>query len=96
MKVPTIAAALSAAVLLSGCISVDVERIEAGPAPDGACRADRFVDLIGAKAADLNHELLPRAHRILGPGDVATQDYNPHRLNIMVNADGRVISVGCG
>lgn len=34
--------------------------------------------------------------RVIAPGDAATMDYRPDRLNIETDADGRVARLKCG
>jgi hypothetical protein len=36
------------------------------------------------------------AVRWVGPGDATTEDYSPSRLNVMLNAGGKIVSVHCG
>ncbi|MBL4804552.1 MAG: hypothetical protein JKY71_06770 [Alphaproteobacteria bacterium] len=37
-----------------------------------------------------------RPYRIIKPGDMYTQDYNPTRVNINLNEEGRVEKIWCG
>ncbi|ORZ03021.1 hypothetical protein BCR43DRAFT_482592 [Syncephalastrum racemosum] len=39
---------------------------------------------------------LPRNHRVLPPGGVMTMDYRPERLNVYVDENNKVKSVGLG
>jgi hypothetical protein len=36
------------------------------------------------------------AVRWVGPGDATTEDYSPSRLNVMLDAGGKIVSVHCG
>lgn len=79
-----------AALVVAGC---DGGAIQAGP--EDACNAGGYAGLVGS---DLAAVTLPAAlnDRVLGPGDVATLDYDPTRLNIRVDAENRVLSLDCG
>ncbi len=37
-----------------------------------------------------------RPYRVLKPGAMVTQDYAPSRINLNVDDDGKILSVGCG
>lgn len=39
---------------------------------------------------------LGRPTRVINPGDAVTQDYNPQRVNVHVDAQGYVMKVNCG
>ncbi|KAJ5185689.1 hypothetical protein N7491_006440 [Penicillium cf. griseofulvum] len=58
--------------------------------------------LLGKTICDTSNETcfakkdLPPSHRILKPGDLQTQEYNPERLNVYVNQDGTVHDVKFG
>lgn len=60
-----------------------------------ACGASRFRALLGARASEIDPATLPSSARIVGPRTVVTDDFVPERLNILVDADGRVTSMRC-
>ena len=78
----------------------------APPAPEtpplsGACNADAAGALVGrAASAELGTEALrltgARRLRWIRPGDMVTMDYSPQRLNIHLDAAGKVESLACG
>ncbi|MBT0957389.1 hypothetical protein IV417_08325 [Alphaproteobacteria bacterium KMM 3653] len=39
---------------------------------------------------------LTRPYRVLGREDIATQEYNPARVNFYTNDDGIILRVSCG
>lgn len=69
--------------------------------PDATCRAEAGAGLVGRPA---NAELGAEALRLTGaarlrwirPGDMVTMDYSPSRLNLHLDADGRVERLACG
>lgn len=59
------------------------------------CPAADLQHLIGAPQGALD----PVGYdptRIAGPDDVVTMDYNPERLDVRVDAGGRIVSITCG
>lgn len=60
-----------------------------------ACGIDRLGDVVGRQ---LDRVEIPEdiIHRIVRPGTPMTRDYRPARLNVMVDAGGRVTEVFCG
>ena len=37
-----------------------------------------------------------KAYRILGVNDIATQDFNPDRLNVIIDSKGVIVRMYCG
>jgi hypothetical protein len=79
----------------------------AGGMAPGTCDAARFQDRIGgpllsssepapAKGPFLRVSDLPHPQRILPPGSVVTQDHRPDRMNVFLDAAGRVTAITCG
>ena len=71
------------------------------PAAGRDCNTDGLQDLVGRPAtAELGAEALRRSHsrtiRWIRPGDAVTMDYSPQRLNINLDAQGRVERFNCG
>ena len=101
MKIQNTLAGLCAAIFLtSGCSRMpDVRGMLPGgdPAVDATdpCGAQDYTALLGAPLAavtlpaDLND-------RVLRPGDMATTDYDPSRLNIELDDAGTIIGLSCG
>lgn len=66
-----------------------------------ACRIEGLTGLVGRPATDaLNTEAqrISRATRVrvIRPGDMVTMDYSSGRLNIHLDADGKVDHFACG
>ena len=82
---------LPASVLLAACGSAT------GTVEDGedACGASGYQALVGAPLAAVT---LPAdlGARIIREGDAVTMDFNAERMNIEVDAEGRVTRVFCG
>lgn len=61
-----------------------------------ACGASRFSHLVGAPVAELHQAGLPANANVLGQGGrLTTLEYEPARLNVVVNGAGRVVAIGC-
>lgn len=66
------------------------------PAPaDDSCGAAALADHLGAPAADLG-TALPAGARLLPPGSMMTQDFRPDRVNLDLDAEGRITRIWCG
>jgi hypothetical protein len=67
----------------------------------GRCNADSLGNLVGRPASqELGAEALRRSGarvlRWIRPGDIVTMDYSEQRLNIHLDARGRVERFACG
>ncbi|MGB4075352.1 I78 family peptidase inhibitor [Pseudomonas sp.] len=92
-------ASLTLLALLAGCSSSQ----PAQPAAEitGECNVDNLQDMLGQNAsAELIEQLQQQANaktlRVLAPGDAATMDYNPQRLNIDIDESEVIIRLTCG
>ena len=58
------------------------------------CNAARYRDLIGSHISEstLSENM---DTRILSPDSIVTQDFRPDRLNIILDAEGRITSLDC-
>ncbi len=74
---------------------------EARLAPENApvdlafCEGDPFAETIGQPVSTIEADLPERA-RVLGPDDIATQDYRIDRLNVYVDGAGVIQRLTCG
>ncbi|WP_413207273.1 I78 family peptidase inhibitor [Rhodospirillum sp. A1_3_36] len=79
----------------------------AGMEQGGTCIADQLQDRIGgpllsssapppAQGPFLRVSDLPHPQRILPPGSLVTHDFRPDRLNVMIDAVGRITQITCG
>lgn len=65
------------------------------------CDAQPVQDQVGQKYSEsLNRTLSSSANatqlRVLKPGEVMTMEYNPTRLNVIVESDGSISALRCG
>jgi hypothetical protein len=81
--------ALVLGLALSGCVAAEV------PDP-GACGAAGMQGLVGQGREVLAAMTLPEGTRVIEPGQPVTTDYSPARLNIDLDAKGRIARVWCG
>jgi translation initiation factor IF-1 len=74
----------------------------AEPAPtEDACGASRVAGHVGQVRSDALVQEFARtsgARRVrwIGPGDVVTMDYSAERLNVHLDAQGRIAGFSCG
>jgi hypothetical protein len=85
-----------AALALAGCATTT-----ATPPLSGQCRADDLGNLVGRPAdATLGAEAMGRSGasrlRWIRPDDMVTMDYSAGRLNVHLDAQGRVERFACG
>lgn len=92
-------ASLSILALLAGCSSSQ----PAQPAAEitGDCNVENLQGVLGQNAsAELIEQVQRQANaktlRVLAPGDAATMDYNPQRLNIDIDESEVIIRLTCG
>lgn len=88
-----------ALIALAGCTTVDRRE----PAPAGPCVVSEQARMrfVGTKfreqqRAEIEHETRARVARVLRPGDMATMDLRPDRLNILVDDGGLIAGLRCG
>ncbi|KIC38613.1 hypothetical protein RA27_19500 [Ruegeria sp. ANG-R] len=87
-------------ILLTACSETPPPQ-EAGLAAEEApvdlafCKGEPFADTIGQPVSTIQAQL-PERSRVLGPDDIATQDYRIDRLNVYVNGAGTIQRLTCG
>lgn len=80
---------LALAMVLAGCVAAD--------APDqNACGAAGMQSLVGQGRDVLAAMTLPQGTRVIEPGMAITEDYRADRLNLDLDAGGRITRVWCG
>ncbi|MEI2418505.1 I78 family peptidase inhibitor [Orrella sp. JC864] len=72
-----------------------------GQAPGGECNADNLQGSLGQPLSDsLAAQLLQQSGsataRTLRPGQVVTMEYNPQRLNVLVDDNNVITAIRCG
>ncbi len=92
-----------ALLMMMACAAVppEEEPVEVGATPGYRCNAEGLRDLIGRHATqELGAEAMRRSGsrriRWIRPGDVVTMDYSEERLNIHLDAQGRIARFACG
>ena len=61
------------------------------------CYPDSIAELVGQPASVLDgHPDRPADVRLIGPETLVTQEYMPNRLNVHLNAQGRIVRLDCG
>jgi len=88
------------ALLLAGC-AMNAAGKEGDDPLKMTCQAEAAQSAIGRTADEATVEAVrtaarARAVRVLHPGQPATMDYRPDRLNLEVDADNKIVSARCG
>lgn len=60
------------------------------------CGADRMAHLTGGPATALPGDEVDGPLRLIRPGDMVTEDFNPARLNVTLDAQDHITSLTCG
>lgn len=64
--------------------------------PD-TCGLDKITVPVEGQSPDIVPTLgLERDIRIIAPGDIVTQEYDPHRVNFYLDAAGLIYRISCG
>lgn len=63
---------------------------------ESGCGAQSRQNLVGTAASALDTSTLPPGTRVLYPDTLATTDYRPDRLNVLVDDAGKIETVRCG
>ena len=69
---------------------------QANAASGDPCGAQALADLVGLPVTGSGAPEEGPNVRYLRPGDMMTMDHRPDRLNIEIDADGRIEKVRCG
>ena len=83
-------------VLISACGPAQGTEVTSISEQQGDCGAEAFQNLVGQELEALPPTRFPELTRIIRPGDAVTADYNPERLNVEIDADGKVAQIRCG
>ncbi|MCE2739536.1 MAG: hypothetical protein LW703_14525 [Rhodobacter sp.] len=66
------------------------------PAAEDTCGAADLASLVGQPVSRFNAEARAGPARVIRPGQPVTMDYNPLRLNVLLDADDRMVAFRCG
>ncbi|MCA3510020.1 MAG: hypothetical protein IOC80_00415 [Rhodobacter sp.] len=66
------------------------------PAAEDTCGAAGLASLVGQPLSRFNAQARQGPARVIRPGQPVTMDYNPLRLNVLLDADGRMVAFRCG
>ncbi|MFC7705849.1 I78 family peptidase inhibitor [Plastorhodobacter daqingensis] len=61
-----------------------------------SCGAEGFQNLLGQNRNVLATMAFTGPVRVIGPDDMVTMDYLPHRINFDVDSSGRIQNIRCG
>lgn len=97
---------LGMAVLMGGCAShgqapAPTQPQAQAPAPEALCNAQPAQAAVGqSSTASVVESARARSGarmvRILRPGQMVTKEFDTQRLNLEVDANGRILAVRCG
>ena len=92
---------LALALLLTGCMPMDTPAVPAAVGEEGRCNLRALQALVGREgSAELGAEALRLSGaavlRWKPPGAVVSMDFRTDRLNVELDAAGRVTEFGCG
>ena len=91
------AAPLFCLIALSACADpVPGPDIPVPPAAKDTCGAADLASLIGQPVSRFSAQTRQGPARVIRPGQPVTMDYNPLRLNVLLDADDRILGVSCG
>jgi len=62
----------------------------------GTCGAADYAALVGQNVAAFTALAHQGPARIIRPGQPVTMDYNPERLNVLLDGDDRIVGLSCG
>ena len=97
----------TALALLAGCSNMNApwssgsSSTERAPAPKQICNAQPAQSFVGRTNTAQNLEQARQRAgagmaRVIHPGQMTTKEFNAERLNLEVDATGRILAVRCG
>lgn len=94
MNVKIWGVALASVVAVAGCIGGEDEVAEVKGSE--VCDPATFEFLIGQDKAALEGVTVPEMVRVMEENSPATMDFHENRLNVVHDADGKIVAVTCG
>ncbi|MCV2873469.1 I78 family peptidase inhibitor [Defluviimonas sp. WL0050] len=86
-------AILPVLVGLCGCVGAAADQPD--PA-DASCSAEGLQYLVGQPDSAFDPSGLDEPVRVIHPGDAITMDFSLQRLNVEIDAEGRIAAIRCG
>ncbi len=84
--------ALAGLVTLAGCIGDDKDTAQGSTTCDPAV----FEFLLGQNTSALDGVTVPEMLRVMEENSPATMDFHENRLNVIHDADGKILQLTCG
>lgn len=86
-------AILVALAVLCGCIRNTADQPDP---PDASCSAGGLQHLVGQPESAFVPSGFDEPVRVIHPGDAVTMDFSLQRLNVEIDAEGRIAAIRCG
>ena len=84
-------------LFLAACGPLPSEPPASGPGGSASCNAEALSsEFVGQDASVIFATTFTAPIRIIRPGDAVTEDFNPDRINFVLDANERVTRVYCG
>lgn len=80
-------------IALAGCTAAEPSL---PPQIEDTCGAAEFAGLIGQDATALEKILLLGPVRVVRPGDAVTMDFQPDRINFIIDENETIRMIDCG
>ncbi|VDC27243.1 I78 family peptidase inhibitor [Pseudogemmobacter humi] len=95
-KITRIAGPALAALALAGCGGAGGGGAPPATTDPALCGADRLAGLTGQPVTLLPGDEVGGPLRLIRPGDAVTEDFNPARLNVSLDASDHITRLSCG
>ncbi|MDI3335308.1 I78 family peptidase inhibitor [Defluviimonas aestuarii] len=86
-------AVFSVLVGLCGCVQDVADRPDP---PIASCSAEGLQHLVGQPESAFDPSGFDEPVRVIHPGDAVTMDFSLQRLNVEIDAEGRIAAIRCG
>jgi hypothetical protein len=88
-----------ACVLVAACATQTAQapasRPDAFVIAGDACGASRYAHLVGEQFAETHRASMPQDANVIGRAARTTLEYEPGRLNVVLDGRGRIVAIGC-
>ncbi|TCL07977.1 peptidase inhibitor I78 family protein [Shimia isoporae] len=93
MGIKTWVVALASVVTVAACLGEEEDTVSKG---SETCDPATFEFLIGQDVSALEGVTVPEMVRVMEDNSPATMDFHENRLNVIHDADGKILAVRCG